>query len=425
MLTGIRQLATPLPQGGVRVVQDAHVVVQSGRILEVGTGAPPAGDERLDADGLVAVPGFVDSHTHALFGRDRADEFARRLRGESYEQIAAAGGGILASVADLRRRSEDELVEIAAPRLWSMLASGTTTVEVKSGYGLATAEELKALRAIRRLRSQVPIEIVPTFLGAHAVPTEFAHDRAGYVRLVVGEMLPAVVQRGLAEFCDCFCDRGAFTVAEAETILTAARVLGLGIKVHADEFESLGATELAIRLGAASADHLLRVTPEGVRGLASCATVATLLPATALFLGVPYAPARTLLTTGATIALATDFNPGTSPCSSMALVWSIACCGMGLSVDEALEALTVGGARALRRGTVVGSLAPGFRADITLFDVGDYREIPYWLGENRCARVLREGRVVWPPGCGHAPGLAPDTPGPWADALVDAPSATR
>ncbi len=395
VMHGLRQLATALPGGGFQVVQDAYVVCEEDRVAEVGSGVPPPGGRRFDAEGLVAIPGFVDSHTHAIFGRCRADEFERRVRGETYETIAASGGGILASVADLRRRSEDELVEMTLPRVLAMLASGTTTAEVKSGYGLSTADELKTLRAVRRLRALVPVELVPTFLGAHAVPAEFREDRAGYVRLLTREMLPAVAEEGLARFCDVFCDRGAFAPAEAEAVLEAARALGFGLKVHADEFASLGATELAVRLGAVSADHLLRVGESGIRALAGSRTVATLLPGTALFLGLPYAPARTLLEAGATLALATDFNPGSSPCASMATVWTLACCGMGLPVDEALRALTLGGARALAVDARVGCLAPGYRADMGLFDVADYREIPYYFGENRCARVLAGGRLVW------------------------------
>lgn len=394
-LSGIGQLVTPLPEGGTRVVAGAYVVCERGRIVEVGSGAPPPGLERIDAGGRVALPGFVDSHTHAVFGRSRADEFQRRLTGESYSEIAASGGGILASVTDLRSRSEDELVELGKRRLGAMLATGTTTAEVKSGYGLSTSDELKTLRAIRRLSSALPLNLVPTFLGAHAIPPEFAHDRAGFVRLVVDEMLPAVARERLAEFCDCFCDEGAFTLEETETILGAARTLGFGLKLHADEFASLGATELAVRLGARSADHLLRVRPGGVRALAESRTVATLLPGTAFFLGLPYAPGRQLLDAGATLALATDFNPGSSPCASMALVWSIACCAIGLTVDEGLRALTLGGARALGREHEVGCILPGYRADVALFDVTDYREIPYFFGESRCELVLCGGRLAW------------------------------
>jgi imidazolonepropionase len=395
VLHGLRQLATALPGGGFQVVPDAYVVCEEGRVVEVGSGAPPASGCRVDGGGLVAVPGFVDSHTHAIFGRSRADEFERRVRGESYETITASGGGILASVTDLRRRSEDELVEMALPRLRAMLAAGTTTAEVKSGYGLSTADELKSLRAVRRLRALVPLELVSTFLGAHAVPPEFRDDRAGYVRLLTSEMLPAVAEQGLARFCDVFCDRGAFTLREAEAVLGAARALGFGLKIHADEFASLGATELAVRLGAVSADHLLRVEEIGIGALAGSRTVATLLPGTALFLGLPYAPARTLLEAGATLALATDFNPGSSPCASMATVWALACCGMGMPIDEALRALTLGGAQALALDGQVGCLAPGYRADAGLFDVADYREIPYFFGQNRCAHVVMGGRVVW------------------------------
>ncbi|HEY7531055.1 MAG TPA: imidazolonepropionase [Gemmatimonadota bacterium] len=394
VLDGLRQLVTPLPDGDLRVLEPGWLAIQDGRVVETGTGRAPAADGRLDGAGLVGLPGFVDSHTHAVFGRTRVEEFERRLAGASYAEIAAAGGGILASVADLRARSEEALVRLALPRLAAMLGSGTTTAEVKSGYGLTTADEVKTLRAVRRLRDLAGLELVPTFLGAHAVPPEFAGDRAAYVRLLIEEGLPAVAGEGLAEFCDVFCDAGAFTVDEARAVLTAARRLGLGLKVHSDEFRSLGATEMAVELGAASADHLLRVTDAGVAALASGRTVATLLPGTALFLGLPYAPARRLLEAGVTLALATDFNPGSSPCTSMARVWTLACCGMRLTPAEALRALTHGGALALGRGDDLGCLAPGFRADVGLFDVEDWREVPYFFGENRCARVVRAGTAV-------------------------------
>jgi imidazolonepropionase len=394
VLDGLRQLVTPLPDGDLRVLEPGWLAIQDGRVVETGTGRAPAADGRLDGAGLVGLPGFVDSHTHAVFGRTRVEEFERRLAGASYAEIAAAGGGILASVADLRARSEEALVRLALPRLAAMLGSGTTTAEVKSGYGLTTADEVKTLRAVRRLRDLAGLELVPTFLGAHAVPPEFAGDRAAYVRLLIEEGLPAVAGEGLAEFCDVFCDAGAFTVDEARAVLTAARRLGLGLKVHSDEFRSLGATEMAVELGAASADHLLRVTDAGVAALASGRTVATLLPGTALFLGLPYAPARRLLEAGVTLALATDFNPGSSPCTSMARVWTLACCGMRLTPAEALRALTHGGALALGRGDDLGCLAPGFRADVGLFDVEDWREVPYFFGENRCARVVRAGTPV-------------------------------
>jgi imidazolonepropionase len=394
VLEGLRQLATPLPDGGLRVLEDAWLAIEDGLVLEAGNGRAPAADARLEGEGLVALPGFVDSHTHAIFGRTRVDEFERRLAGATYAEISAAGGGILASVADLRARAEEELVALALPRLRAMLASGTTTAEVKSGYGLTTADELKTLRAVRRLRGLVELDLVPTFLGAHAVPPEFAADRGGYVKLLVEESLPAVAAEGLAEFCDVFCDTGAFTPGEARAVLEAARRLGFGLKVHADEFESVGATELAVELGAVSADHLLRAGDAAVEALAGGRTVATLLPGTALFLGLPYAPARRLLDAGAVLALATDFNPGSSPCASMSTIWTLACCGMRLTPGEALRALTHGGARALGRGAELGCLAPGFRADVALFEVADWREVPYFFGENRCARVLCGGAPV-------------------------------
>ena len=288
---------------------------------------PPvaAGAELVDCTGRVVLPAFVDSHTHLLFAGSREDEWEQRLQGRTYQQIAAAGGGILSTVRRVRQASKEELKDLARPRLRRLLQFGVGTVEVKSGYGLSPTDELKCLEAIADLNAEGPLELVPTFLGAHAVPPEFRDDRDGYVRLLCDEMLPEVAQRGLAEFCDVFCETGVFSAAESERILTRARSLGLRLKLHADELAPLGGAELAARLGAASADHLLCVTDAGIEALAASDVVATLLPGTAFFLGVDFAPARRLIDRGATVALATDCNPGTCPTENLPLVGAMAC----------------------------------------------------------------------------------------------------
>jgi imidazolonepropionase len=315
-------------------------------------------------------------------------------------EIAARGGGIHASVRDLRARDEDELVALALPRLRRIASFGTTTVEVKSGYGLTLEDELKTLRVIRRLQALLPLRLVPTWLGAHEIPQEFrARDggREAYLRLLVHEMLPAVAGEGLARFADVFCEPGVYTVAESRVLLEAARGAGLGLKLHADELQTSGGAELAVALGAASADHLAAVSEAGVRALAGGGTVATLLPGTMLFLGsARHAPARTLIDAGAAVALASDFNPGTSPTVNFPLVLTLAVSQLRMTAAEAVVAGTVNGAAALSLAGETGQLAPGFAADLALFDAEDVRELPYWYGERLCRGTWVRGVACHP-----------------------------
>jgi imidazolonepropionase len=344
----------------------------------------------------VLTPGFVDSHTHAVFGRARYEEQELRASGVPYIEIARRGGGIHASVRDLRTRDEDELFALAAPRLTELAASGVTTVEVKSGYGLSLDDELKTLRVIRRLADVLPMRIVPTWLGAHEIPLEY-RDRDGgrreYVDRLVHEMLPVVAAERLARFADVFCEPGVFTVDESREILTAARDAGLGIKLHADELSAGGGAELAAMLGATSADHLAAISEAGIAALAAAATVATLLPATLLFLGKrDQAPARRLIDAGVPVALATDFNPGTSPTTNFPLVLTLGVSQLRLGVAEALVAATANGAGALGIAHRVGQVAPGFSADLALWAIDDVRELPYWLGAGRCRASWTRGK---------------------------------
>ena len=396
LFTNCGQIVTA---SGESVHEKSAVVVRDGRI----TGVVPAaqamesypGATIEDCEGGVLTPGFVDSHTHAVFGGWRAAEFEMRARGLDYMEIARRGGGINASVADVRRRSEDELVELALPRLYEMVRHGTTTVEIKSGYGLNTEDELKMLRVIRSLQQRVPLRIVPTFLGAHDVPLEYRDRRHEYVDLLVNEMLPAVAAERLAAFCDVFMEPGAFTAAETRRILSAAREHGFLLKLHADEFENSGAAELAVELGAVSADHLGAISDAGIAALAKSDTVATLLPATLFSLGkTRYAPARQLMDAGATVALATDYNPGTAPSPSMPLILTMACAQMRMTPLEAITAATAGGARAIRQ-LEVGVIEAGAHADVVLWQVADYREIPYRFGTPPVAGVWLAGDRVF------------------------------
>jgi imidazolonepropionase len=381
------------------IITDGAIILRDGLIDWVGPTAAlpplPPGCDEIDLAGKIVVPGLVDSHTHLIFAGSRAGEFEQRLMGQSYQQIAAAGGGIISTVRDVRQRSRDELKELARPRLRRFLELGVTTAEVKSGYGLAAADEIKCLQVIAELNREGPVELVPTFLGAHAVPPEYRDDRGGYVRLVCEEMLPKVAGGRLAEFCDVFCETGVFSLDESERILDRARSLGLGLKVHADELTPLGGAELAVRLGAASADHLLCVSEAGVEALASGNTMATLLPGTAFFLGLEYAPARRLIDGGAAVALATDCNPGTCMTENLPLIGTMACTQMRMLPAEVVNALTLNGAAALNRGDRLGSLAVGKQADLVVCAVEDYRELFYHYGTNPVCCVYKRGRLVY------------------------------
>ena len=376
------------------------VGVEDGRIAliapddEVGEWfhAARAPDMLVDCGGRLITAGLVDPHTHALFGRPRLEDHARRARGDDYKAIAAAGGGILSSVADFRARSEDALVALALPRLAMLAALGTTTVEIKSGYGLSVEDELKALRAIARLKAEVPLHVVATFLGAHEVPADYRSRRDAYIALVIEEMLPAVAGAGLATFCDVFCEPGVFGVDESEAILAAAMGHGLGLKVHADELDPSGGAELAARLGAASADHLGAISPAGVEALADSDTAAVLLPGTLVFLGKSrQAPARALLDAGAVVALATDFNPGSSPSANLPLMMAFAVSQARMQPEEAFLAATVNAAHALRQTDGRGRLAVGAPADLVVWNCRDVRELAYWYGIPLAWRVYASG----------------------------------
>ena len=384
-----------------RVLTNAAVLTENDKIIAV---APQAELERanpsatrIDCAGGVLTPGLVDSHTHGIFGKPRFEEQELRASGLGYMEIAEQGGGIHSSVRDLRARSEQELFDLALPRVRRLMAHGTTTIELKSGYGLTLDDELKSLRVIQRLQQALPLRIVPTFLGAHEIPLEYRtkpHQRADYIALLVNEMIPRVATEKLAVFADIFCEPGVYTLDETRTILGAARAHGLALKLHADELEPSGAAELAAELGATSADHLAAISAPGIKALAASQTVATLLPGTMLFLGkTRHAPARDLIAAGAAVALATDFNPGTSPTVNFPLMLTLAVSQLHLSVTEAVLAATTNGAAALGLAAETGQLAPGFSADVALFDIGDIRELPYWYGDHRCSRSWTRGKA--------------------------------
>jgi imidazolonepropionase len=384
------------------LIADGAVAVSEGVIVAAGPTAevmeavaPVPGCTILDAAGTVVLPGLVDPHTHLVYAGSRADEFERRLAGASYQEIAQAGGGILATMRATRQATEGELIALGLHRLDQMLAHGTTTVEAKSGYGLTVDDELKCLRVINRLTAVHEVDVIPTFLGAHAVPPEYAEDAGGYVHLIIDEMLPAVIDEDLAEFCDVFCEVGAFSPQQSRDVLTAAREAGLDAKIHADELSDLGGAALAADVEAISADHLLMASDDGLRAMAAVGTMAVLLPGTAFFLGMPYAPARRMLTAGVAVALGTDFNPGTSPTYSMFTALALACVGMKLTPAEAIVAATIAAAHALAVAEEVGSIEPGKAADFVMAGVDDYRELPMHFGVNPVHTVVKRGQVVY------------------------------
>jgi imidazolonepropionase len=392
--------------GDLGIIENGAVACADGRIVAVGaTDEVRAGwwaPTEIDASDRVVCPGFVDPHTHLVWAGDRADEFALRISGATYQQIMARGGGIMSTVRATRMASVAQLVSDARPRLDRMLAHGSTTVEAKTGYGLTVADELKMLAATADLEASHPVTVVPTFLGAHAVPEEFASDPDGFVDLVVEEMLPVVAARDelsaqltVPLFCDIFCDEGAFTLEQSRRVLEAARQLGLGIKIHADEFKSLGGTALAVELGAVSADHLVCTPPDEIELLGRSDTVAVSLPATPFGLGHrEYTPAHAILDTGGVLALATDCNPGTAWCESVPFVIALACRYLRITPAQALVAATLNAAHAVGLGKEVGSLQHGRAADIVILDLPGVQHLGYRFGANPVERVIKGGRVV-------------------------------
>jgi len=389
------------------ILKNAAVAVSGGRITAIGGSrdlqAAYSTAEIIDCRGGVLTPGLVDSHTHAVFGKPRFEEQELRAAGaggHDYMEIAARGGGIHSSVRDFRERSEDELYDLTVPRLRALASYGTTTVEIKTGYGLSVDDELKALRVIGRLTATMPLRIVGTWLGAHEIPHEYRSSdslRAEYLDMLVVKLLPKVRAQGIARFADVFCEPGVFTTQETRRILEASRKAGLGLKIHADELEPCGGAELAASLSAVSADHLAAISKSGITALANSATVATLLPGTMLFLGRPkQAPARALIEAGAAVALATDFNPGTSPTVNFPLVLTLGVSLLQMSVAEVLIAATVNGAAALGLAGETGQIAPGFAADLALFQISDVRELPYWYGARLCVGTWKAGAPCHP-----------------------------
>lgn len=396
-LTGPKRPRAGKELSELGIIRDGGILVRDGKIDGVGPSdeieKKSKGVEIVDLGGRLALPGFVDAHTHLVFGGNRLDDFERRARGETYEQIAKAGGGIWSTVEKTRAASEDELFRLAQKRIEWFLKCGTTTIEAKSGYGLTLEDELKILRVVRRLSEKGSVEVIPTFLGAHAVPRETSPDK--YVDLVINEMLPRAAKEKLAEFCDVFCERGYFDIEQSRKVLSAAKKLGLKLRGHVDQLSDSGGAKLMAELGATTADHLEKTDEQGIAALKSANVQPVLLPGSVYALGsTSYPRAREMIGAGLAVVLATDFNPGSSPTPSMPMILSLGCTQMKMSPAEAISAATINAAYSLNLGDRVGSLEPGKLANIAVFDCEDYREIAYWFGLPQTHSVYAKAKRI-------------------------------
>jgi imidazolonepropionase len=381
------------------IIEDGAIGIADGTICCEGNTAEIlrdfTADTIIDASKKVVLPGFIDPHTHPIFVKTRENEFEMRLQGKSYKEISQSGGGIRASIQDVRNASLEELVELGLKRIDKMLEMGTTTIEAKSGYGLTTESEIKMLKAIQMINKMSDMEIIPTFLGAHEYPEEYNNDHEKYIDILINEMMPQVKEQNLAEYCDIFCEEHVFTIDESRRILNKARELGFKIRFHADELEPIGGAELAAEVNAVSADHLVAISDDGIKKLKEAGVIPILLPATTFSLGLKkYAPARKMIEAGLPIALSTDFNPGSCNCDSQQFVTSLACLQMKMLPAEAINAVTINAAFALERGNIIGSLEVGKQADIIILDMPTYQYLPYHLGSNTVETVIKKGKII-------------------------------
>lgn len=392
LITNIGRLVSANTDG-VTVVENTSVLIENGQITAIGEGAA---EHKIDCGGKMVTAGFVDSHTHPVFFNKRDEEYAMRLAGSSYEEIAEKGGGIVSSVAGVRNASKNALVDKVSTRMDRFISMGTTTVESKSGYGLDTVSELKSLEVIDEVNESHAIDMVPTFMGGHAFPNEFVNDHDAYINLICDEMVPAVAEQGIAIFNDVFCEEGYFTVEQSRRILETGKEYGLKPRLHADEFVDSGAAELAGEVGAFSADHLMAVSDAGINRLAENNVVASLLPGTTFFLGkTSYAPARQLMDAGLTVALATDFNPGSCHIQSMPFIMTLACMHMGMTVEEAYQSATYHGAKALGLEHEIGSIDVGKKADLVVWNLDSLLDIPYHVSNHSIQKVIKNGNLVF------------------------------
>ncbi len=401
LIKNIARIYTPesqLAYGQIKEYQKVHLLAEAGvikAVLPASDPLPPA-DKVIDGSGKTLLPGFIDPHTHPVFWKTREDEFIMRVQGKSYEEIAEAGGGIRNSVRRFREASKEELKVVTKERLSYFPQFGVTTIEAKSGYGLSTEDEIKALEIINELNAELPLDLVPTFLGAHEVPDEFQQNRRGYIELLKNEMIPLVAERKLAQYCDVFCEQGVFTVEESREILQAAQEHGMQARVHADELSAFGGAEMAAEVGARTADHLVKISDLGIKKMAEQGVIPVLLPGTTFFLGKDeYAPARKMRTAGCEVALSTDFNPGSSTTQNLQLIWTIAALKLRMLPEEILWATTLTAARSLNLDAAIGSIEPGKQADLVLLDIPNLNYLPYHYGINHTLFTVKKGEIIY------------------------------
>ncbi|HGY54659.1 MAG TPA: imidazolonepropionase [Caldithrix abyssi] len=384
--------------GSVKEWRNVSLLVEDGKIIRI----IPAGEksataeEIIDAGGQTVLPGFVDAHTHPVFWLTREDEFIMRVQGKSYEEIAAAGGGIRNSVRRFRQAGKEEIKEVTRRRLKRFFEYGTTTIEAKSGYGLSTEDEIKSLEIINELNRELDLDLIPTFLGAHEVPDEYQSDRAAYIRLLKEEMIPLVAEDRLARYCDVFCEKGVFTVEESREILQAGQQAGLGARVHADELHPFGGAEMAAEIGAVTADHLVQTSDRGIAAMAEAGVIPVLLPGTTFFLGKnDYARAREMIEAGCEVAVSTDFNPGSSTTQNMQLMWTIGALKLKMMPGELLWATTITAAKSLNLDEQIGTVEEGKQADLIVLDIPNLNYLPYHYGVNHVLTTIKKGKVVY------------------------------
>ena len=384
---------TTLGSNGVKYIYNTSLLIEKDRIVAIGSGD---GEKTIDCKGKLLTPGFVDSHTHPIFVDLRSEEHRLRLSGTTYEEIAENGGGIVSSVKSVRTATVDQLYEKSISRIERFIALGTTTIEAKSGYGLDTESELKSLKVIEKISNNHIIDIVPTFMGAHAFPKDFLENKEAFVRLICEEMIPAVHEQGIAEFIDVFCEEGYFSIEQSRKIIEIGKSFGLKPRIHADEFNNFGASTLAGEIGSFSADHLMKIDNNGIKSLKENNVIATLLPGTTFFLNKSaYAPARKLIDSGVTVALATDFNPGSCHIQSMPFIITLAVMNMSISIEEAFLGATINGAKALGLDSEIGSIEIGKKADIILWDISNLFDIPYYVTDHPIRAVIKNGEIVF------------------------------
>ena len=383
------------------IIEDGVVAISGDKIAVVGKNKDVLDEieitnetKIIDAKNKVVLPGFVDCHTHPVFANTREDEFEMRIKGKTYQEIAASGGGIKSSVKNLRSKTKEELIRLVLPRLDRMLSYGTTTIEAKSGYGLSLEDEIKMLEVIRELNKIHPIDLIPTFLGAHEISEEYKNNRKEYIKLITERMIPEVAKRKLAVFCDIFCEKGVFDIEESREILKTAKDHGFGLKLHADQLSALGGSKLAAELKAISADHLEFIDDDGIEKMRESGVIGVLLPGACFGLGLrEYPPARKMIERGLPVALATDFNPGSSMTESVPMILSLACLMMRMTPAEAMVASTINSAYAVDKGNEMGSIEKGKKADMVIWNVQNYKEIPYHFGVNLVEQVIKDGKV--------------------------------